>query len=72
MDQKKKDVAFCVDLSCLYNAKSLILEVKILFAKCEYSLMHFTYRVQNIAQSQKGKQLYIYQCECIFKTVLYL
>lgn len=59
MDQKKKkDVAFCVDQFCLYNAKSLILEVKILFAKCEYSLMHFTYRgVQNIAQSKKGKQL---------------
>lgn len=54
---QKKDVAFCVDLSCLYNAKSLIIEVKILFAKYEYSLMHFTYRgVQSIAQNQVKRE----------------
>lgn len=35
MDQtkKKKDVAFCVDQFCLYNAKSLILRGENTFCK---------------------------------------
>lgn len=46
-------------LTCLVSImlKSLIFRIKILFAKCEYSLMHFTYRgVQNTAQNQVKRE----------------